>query len=263
MQLIPVLDLMRGAAVQARGGERERYEPVRTVLAPGSQGDPLALILAYRDNLGARECYVADLDGIQGGRMQRPMLERLVLAGAPMVLMVDAGIADAEGAVALAASGVGQLVVGLETLRSFDDLVRLVDAAGGRPVVFSLDLKHGRPLLHPAMQPKVAGETSAVDLAERAVAAGVGAVVLLDVGRVGGGAGVDLVLLAALRSRCPAIRLLVGGGVGSRDDLERIRDAGCDAALVATAFHAGSLGAADVAAGAAPHRDQSSASTSR
>ena len=191
------------------------------------------------------------------------MLERLVLAAAPMVLMVDAGISDAAGAVALAASGVGPLVVGLETLRSFDDLAPLVSAARGRAVVFSLDLKHGRPLLHPAMEPKGTGEMFTTDLAERAVAAGVGAVALLDVGRVGGGAGVDLGLLAALRLRCPAIRLLVGGGVGSREDLERIRDMGCDAALVATAFHTGRLGAADVAAAAGPHRGQSSANTSR
>ncbi len=66
MQLIPVLDLMRGVAVQARGGDRERYEPLRTVLAADAPGDPLALIQAYRDILGARECYVADLDAIQG-----------------------------------------------------------------------------------------------------------------------------------------------------------------------------------------------------
>ena len=257
---------MRGAAVQARGGERDRYGPCRTVLVPDSPGDPLALIQAYRDLLGARECYVADLDAIQGGRPQQPLLERLVRAAAPMMLMVDAGVGDTTGANELTASGVAQLVVGLETLCSFDDLADIVAAAGSRRVVFSLDLRHGRPVLHPALRLESMGESSVTDLAERAAGTGVGAMVLLDLGRVGRSAGVDVTLLAEVRRRCPAIRLLVGGGVRNGNDLEQIRNAGCDAVLVATAFHTGRLGAADVAAAevaAAPPRDQSSASASR
>ena len=38
MQLIPVLDLAHGVAVQARAGDRARYEPVESVLTPGVDG---------------------------------------------------------------------------------------------------------------------------------------------------------------------------------------------------------------------------------
>ena len=104
---------------------------------------------------------------------------------------------------------------------------------------------------------------TAVSLAARAVAAGVTTLLVLDVGRVGTGGGVDLELLEALRRRFPSVRLLAGGGVGGRRDLDRIRDAGCDGVLVATALHTGRIGAADLAALAAPASAQSSASTSR
>ena len=40
--------------------------------------------------------------------------------------------------------------------------------------------------------------------------------------------------------------LLAGGGVRTRRDLERMRDAGCDGALVASALHAGEVGRADL-----------------
>ena len=72
--------------------------------------------------------------------------------------------------------------------------------------------------------------------------------------RVGTGCGVDLGLLEALRQRFPELRLLAGGGVLARRDLERMRDAGCDGALVASAIHAGTITAADLAALAACRR---------
>src|SRR5688500_13304173 len=98
MQLIPVLDLAHGMAVQAKAGDRARYTPAESALAPGVAGDALALLQAYCDILGARECYVADLDAIQGGGIQRGLLRDLARAGASCGLLVDAGISDAGDA---------------------------------------------------------------------------------------------------------------------------------------------------------------------
>jgi phosphoribosylformimino-5-aminoimidazole carboxamide ribotide isomerase len=263
MQLIPVLDLARGAAVQARAGDRARYAPAESALTPGVSGDPVALIQAYRDILGARECYLADLDAIQGGEIQRGALRDLARAGAPCGLLVDAGISDAGGALEVLALGADRVVVGLETLRAFDDLVSIVLAATPERVVFSLDLRRGRPMLHPANRAAGGVEPGPANLAGRAVAAGVKTLLVLDVGRVGTGGGVDLELLEALRRGFPSVRLLAAGGVGGRHDLDLIRDAGCDGVLVATAIHTGRIGAADMRALAAPASAQSSASTSR
>jgi phosphoribosylformimino-5-aminoimidazole carboxamide ribotide isomerase len=85
-------------------------------------------------------------------------------------------------------------------------------------------------------------------LASQAADAGVTSILVLDLGRVGTGVGVDLGLLETLRRRHPAVRLLAGGGVLTRKDLERMEDAGCDGALVASAIHAGRITAEDVAA---------------
>jgi phosphoribosylformimino-5-aminoimidazole carboxamide ribotide isomerase len=263
MQLIPVLDLAHGVAVQARAGDRARYAPAESALTPGVAGDALALIQAYRDVLAPRECYVADLDAIQRGEIQRGPLRDLARAGAPCGLLVDAGISDAGGALEVLALGAARVVVGLETLRTFDDLVAIVVAATAERVVFSLDLRLGRPMLHPANRAAGGAEPAPMSLAGRAVAAGVTTLLVLDVGRVGTGGGVDLELVETLRRGFPSVRLLAGGGVGGRRDLELVRDAGCDGVLVATAIHTGRIGAADLPALAAPASTQSSASTSR
>ncbi len=260
MMLIPVLDLMRGRAVGAREGDRARYRPLESVLAPGHVGDALALARAYRDALEARECYVADLDAIERREANSAMLCDVATAAAPCSLMVDAGIANAEAAREALGTGAARVVVGLETLRSFEDLASIVLAVGAARAVFSLDLRLGRPVLHPAagipLQP-------ASEIAARAVAAGATTLLLLDVGRVGTAGGVDVGLLDTLRRRFPSERLLVGGGVADRRDLERIRDAGCDGVLLATALHTGRIAAADLAAFTGPEIGQSSASASR
>jgi phosphoribosylformimino-5-aminoimidazole carboxamide ribotide isomerase len=174
--------------------------------------------------------------------------------------MVEAGSAGAAAALDLLAMGVDRVVVGLETLRRMEDLAAVVAATGQERVIFGLDLHLGRPMLHPANRGR---ERTAEDIAARAVAAGARTLLVLDVGRVGTAGGVDLGLLEALRRAFPSERLLAGGGVADRRDLDRIRDAGCDGVLLATALHAGRIGAADVLAIAVPASSQSSASASR
>jgi phosphoribosylformimino-5-aminoimidazole carboxamide ribotide isomerase len=254
MQIIPVLDLAGGIAVHARAGHRAGYQPVRSALAPGTQGDAVALLRGFREVLGASVCYVADLDAIQGGPIQRTLLAELAesVPGASGSLLVDAGTHSPQGALELLSCGASAVVVGLETLRRFADLAVIVSETGRSRVVFSLDLKLGRPILHPELRDADRINPRPTDLAARAIDAGVRSMLVLDVGRVGTGCGVELALVEALRRRFPAVRLLAGGGIVARKDLEELRRAGCAGALVASAIHSGTITADDVAALAGP-----------
>lgn len=249
MQIIPVLDLAAGAAVHARAGQREEYAPVRSAVAPGSNGDPIALVRGFREILGAKACYVADLDAIQGGAVQRAVLAQIASLdiGTRGPLLVDAGTHELSGVLEVFSCGVSEVVVGLETLRAFADLAAIVREVGTSRVIFSLDLRLGRPMLHPALV-DAGGSPEPLEMAARAMESGVSSVLVLDIGRVGTGCGVDLGLVEGLRGRFPAMRLLAGGGVLTRRDLDRMRSAGCDGALVASAIHSGDITSADVAA---------------
>jgi phosphoribosylformimino-5-aminoimidazole carboxamide ribotide isomerase len=254
MQIIPVLDLAGGVAVHAQAGDRSRYAPLTSNLVPDRTGDAVALLRAFHAVLGVHECYVADLDAIQGGALQRTLIRQLAefhtgFAGA---LLVDAGTNRAGGALEVLSCGASEVVVGLETLQAFADLAAIVEVVGPSRLVFSLDLRLGNPVLHAAMQDAGGSGPDALSLATQAVATGIATLLLLDLGRIGTGCGVDLGLLETLRRRFPGIRLLAGGGVLTRRDLERMRDAGCDGALVASAIHTGRVSASDLSDLAAP-----------
>jgi phosphoribosylformimino-5-aminoimidazole carboxamide ribotide isomerase len=245
MRVIGVLDLLAGRAVHARAGRREHYVPVRAVVgSPIEAGDALALAHIYVERFGLTELYAADLDAILGGASQnQPILAAVAAVGVP--LWVDAGVSSVVEARRTLDLGAARVIVGLETLTSFDVLGEICAAVGGDLVAFSLDLRAGTPVVAPGaisfgITPRLA--------AERAVDAGAGAVIVLDLQRVGTGTGPDLGLVSQVRTAVPDVLLLVGGGVRGLEDLAQLADSGCDAAIVASALHDGRLGVAEVVA---------------
>ena len=239
MRVIPVLDLMGGRAVHARRGERHRYEPVCSRLAAPS-GDAVALARAYRDVLALDDLYIADLDAIAGGEPDRPLLQSIAALGARV--LVDAGVTSPERAGQVIEDGAAAVVVGLETLGSFEALASILHTVGEGRVVFSLDLRDGEPVGRVG----ATNPGSPLDMVRHALDAGARAVIVLDLARVGTGAGIDLTLVREIRHTFPELELLAGGGVQGREELERLADAGCDGVLVASALHDGRLGANDL-----------------
>ena len=253
MQVIGVLDLLGGLAVHARAGRRESYAPVTTI--GGSRiepGDALAVARAYVDRLGLTELYAADLDAILGrvedaGRSSQSTLVAAVAAlGAP--LWLDAGVSSAGQARHALGLGAAHVVVGLETLPSYDALGEICTAVGGDRIAFSLDLQNGEPMILTGVSRAIPPGEPVHLLAARAADAGASAVIMIDLARVGTGTGLDLGLIARVRTAAPGVTLLAGGGVRGLEDLARLADAGCDGALVATALHDGRLSLAGVAA---------------
>ena len=244
VRIIGVLDLLGGRAVHARAGERDRYQPVRNVAGqPIEPGDALALAGAYLDRMSLSEIYAADLDAILGRKPQDPLIARLAALGAP--LWLDAGVASQDRAAQALALGASHVVVGLETLPSWDTLRDISGALGRERVAFSLDLRDGRPII---ASDSIPGEP-ADRIAARASDAGVGSVIVIDLSRVGTSRGLDLGLIARVRDALPGVTLVAGGGVRGPEDLRRLADAGCDAALVATALQDGWLSAASPGSG--------------
>ena len=239
MRVIPVIDLKHGVAVHAVRGDRERYRPLRSRIAPGS--DPVSVTRAVRERFGLGELYAADLDAIAGGPGNPHVVAALSREAR---VMVDAGAADAAAVARALELGVDRVVIGTESLPGVDGLRRLRDELPDTPLVLSLDLRGGRVL---SPDPALARDEPGGALA-RLADAGADEAIILDLLRVGSGEGPDVALLAELRRRVPGVRLLAGGGVRGAGDLRALAEAGADGALVATALHRGALTPEDLGA---------------
>ena len=195
-------------------GERERYRPL---------GDPLSIARGFQ----LAELYVADLDAITGAGDNNAVIRALACEAR---VMADAGVSEPERAQALLQLGVHRVVVGTETLADADALDRLLPEA-----VLSVDLRDGRTL---SPDPRLAG-LSALDAVARLHRPGLRDVLVLDLARVGSGAGPDVAAIAAIHAAFPDLQLLAGGGVRDGADLRALADAGAAGALVGTALHRG------------------------
>jgi phosphoribosylformimino-5-aminoimidazole carboxamide ribotide isomerase len=231
VRVIGVIDLLRGRAVHAKGGCRHGYRPVVTAATTPIEGNALALARMYTAQLGVGELYVADLDAIAGGAEQDAPVRDLTSTREPVWL--DAGVSTVAQARRAIARGATRVVVGLETLTSFNALMEIAGEITPERVAFSLDLRDGRPISGDESIRRM----SLAAIAARAVGAGAGSLIVLDVARVGSGRGVDLRALDDIRTALEAVPLIAGGGVRGEDDLRALAACGCDAVLMATALH--------------------------
>ncbi|HEV3263773.1 MAG TPA: HisA/HisF-related TIM barrel protein [Gemmataceae bacterium] len=235
MRILPVLDIMAGQVVRGIGGRRHEYRPVVSRLTSSCR--PADVARAFRDAFGLHELYLADLGALAGAPPALPIYAELQALG--FDLWVDAGIREASTAAPLAATAIRRIVVGLETATPG----AVADACqkwGGHRVVFSLDLTDGKPLGSPA--------ADAWSIATQAIADGVRCLIVLDLARVGTGAGVGTERLCRrLVEAYPGVEVVAGGGVCGVADVNRLKDLDVAAVLVASALHDGRLRPEDLA----------------
>ena len=186
---------MEGHVVRGIAGQRTL--PEKSKAGSPESSDPLEVAEAIRLRFGLSEIYVADLDAILGGPPNLSVLRSLCEAG--FTVMADAGCRHADDAAAIRSTGVQQIVAGLETLAGPEEMSRLLQLCGPQHVVFSLDLRGGRPM------GDVTKWRSAdpLAIAEQAIEAGVTQLIVLDIATVGTAAGVPT--LALCRRDSPAL----------------------------------------------------------
>ncbi len=228
MDVIPVLDLKSGQVVHARGGQRDAYRPIVTPLSPSSApADVLAGLLRLHP---FRRLYVADLDAIEGRGSHAALLGDLARAHPGLEIWLDGGMRDAAAVAATLASGLVP-VLGSE---SQHDATLLRAVRDDPRVVLSLDFR-GAAFQGPA------GILADTALWPRRVIA-------MTLAAVGAAAGPDLARVEELRRRAGDRAVHAAGGVRDAADLRALAELGTAGALVASALHAGTLDAADLAA---------------
>lgn len=260
-RLIPVIDMKEGLVVHAFRGEREKYQPIKSILT--NSAELSSVVAAFVSQLGLREFYLADLDAIAGGGSigeARPgnlkILAQLIkenreMPGQPgkLSFMVDAGARDRRSVEQVLKTGADQVIIGTETLLSLFHLEDIVQRYGSRRIVVSLDSRQGRTL---SRTPELVN-LSPPQAMRRLQSLGVKQFILLELHRVGTGAGLNRQLIrecldTLFTSDFPLNEssLLVGGGVSGFPDLQWLAGVGVSGALVATALHNGNLTCQDI-----------------
>ncbi|WP_442755813.1 HisA/HisF-related TIM barrel protein [Methylocystis sp. JAN1] len=227
MQIIPVIDIRRGAVMRAIAGRRAEYAPIATPLAASSAPLDVARGLMSLHRFNA--LYIADLDAVEGRGDNRASIRAIAEDFPQLRLWVDAGLRRVADARAWLEIDNVDVVFGSETIDSPEEIAWATENARA---ILSLDF-NGRIFLGPEallFSPGIWPRR----------------VIVMTLHRVGAGEGPDLARVAHIARDAGDRTVIAAGGVRDMADLRALERSGAAGALVATALHDGRLGRDDL-----------------
>jgi len=217
MKVFPSIDLLGGKAVRLEEGRRERV----TVF----HDHPVELVAEFARD-GIERLHLVDLDGAFGEARQAALIAEIVKAS-PLPVQVGGGIRDRATLETVFGLGAAFAVLGTAAIRSPKFVEEACSAYPGK-VIVAVDARHGIVSVDGWTED---GGITAIELGRRAEGWHAAALLYTDVDRDGmvGGPNVDATAALARSVDCPVI---ASGGVGSLDDLRRLRDTKIISAVV-------------------------------
>jgi phosphoribosylformimino-5-aminoimidazole carboxamide ribotide isomerase len=235
LAIIPALDVLDGRCVRLSEGRRER------VTIEG--GDP-AVAAARFAGEGAPWLHLVDLDGAFSGQPTAGLVAQVVAATDGVPVQVGGGLRDEATIEAALAAGAARVVVGTAAVNSGASFSLSVLADRLREqLVVAVDARDGRVVTEGWT---VESETPAANLAQRCADAGVRRLLVTSTGHDGSLRGPDVPLLRDLLAA--GLPVLAAGGIGSLEDLTRLRDLGCEGVVVGSALWSGRFSLAEALA---------------
>jgi phosphoribosylformimino-5-aminoimidazole carboxamide ribotide isomerase len=235
--ILPAVDLKGGQCVRLRQGRAD------DATVYGS--DPVAQAREWALQ-GATWLHVVDLDGaFQGKPAHLDVIGQMVLA-AGIPVECGGGLRRDEDIEALLARGVQRAILGTRALAHVDELAGLAAKHGDRLAV-GIDARDGFVQVKGWTE---TSQTTAVDLARRAAAAGVKTIIYTDTATDGMLRGPNFAGTAQLCDAVgPGCQVIASGGITTADDIVRLRalrKANLAGAIVGKSLYEGRVKMADL-----------------
>ena len=226
MELYPAIDIRSGRVVRLSQGEATR----QTVYGE----DPAAVAEAFVA-AGARWIHVVDLDRAFGEGDNEAAVRRVIQRVSGRAAIQAGGgfrtLALVRRGLDL---GLSRVVVGTAAATEPDFLRALAADVPVERLAVGIDARDGKVAVRGWIE---TASLTAVELARRAVDAGIHTLIYTDVARDGMLQGPDV--SGALRLKDEGAAVIVSGGVSSLADLQRAAEAGLSGAIVGRAIYEG------------------------
>jgi phosphoribosylformimino-5-aminoimidazole carboxamide ribotide isomerase len=182
---------------------------------------------------GASLLHLVDLDGAFSGKPTPGLVERIAAAADGTPVQAGGGYRTIAAAKQALAAGAARVIVGTAALSP----TFLRDAAKrfGERLVVAVDARDGLVVVDGWAR---SSALPAAELARTCAEAGVRRLLVTSASRDGSLAGPDLDLLQSV-IEASGLPVLAAGGIGSLDDLVRIKAIGCEGAVLGSALWSG------------------------
>lgn len=212
MILYPAIDLKGGKCVRLLRGDM--------AAATVFNEDPAAQAASFEAQ-GFAWLHVVDLDGAFAGGSVNTAAIQAIRAACALPIQLGGGLRSLEGVAHWLENGVQRVILGTVAVTN-EALVRTAARAFPGRIAVGIDAREGRV----AIQGWSEGtNVDAIDLARRLEDAGVCAIIHTDIARDGTGLGLNVEETARVASAI-GVPVIASGGIGSIDDLRRLKAVG-------------------------------------
>jgi len=223
--VIPAIDIMGGRCVRLVRGDFDQ----RTVYS-----DDPAMIAVDFARAGAERLHVVDLDAARGEPDNRAVIEDVIECGLPV--QVAGGVRTSAQVEAWIGAGAAAVVMGTAAVREPELLTECAQRFPGH-VMAALDVREGKPV--------VSGwtETEQLDISElipRWNVLPLAGLILTATERDGTLAGPDVETLSRVLGMTQ-LPVQYGGGIGSLNDIRRVRETRAAAVILGRSLYEGKL----------------------
>lgn len=211
MRVIPAIDLKNGKCVRLVQGDPER----ETVYCD----DPLAQARVF-EQAGAKLIHVVDLDGAFAGLPVNREIVKNIAKNINIPIEIGGGIRSTDIMKEYADAGIHRFVVGTAALEDFG-LFRKMVAQFGASIIAGVDSKSAKVATHGW---KNVSGVSAVEFIRELYDNGVKEVIYTDISTDGMLTGPNYGAIREILAAVKGISLIASGGVGTLDDIRRLKD---------------------------------------
>jgi phosphoribosylformimino-5-aminoimidazole carboxamide ribotide isomerase len=222
----PAIDVLAGRCVRLAGGD-----PSRVITEGGNPASAAERFAAA----GASLLHLIDLDGAFRGEPSPGLVGEVVRAAGGVRVQVGGGYRTEDAIAEALRAGAERVLIGTAALSP--DFLASVAARFGTAIAVAVDVRDGRVAAEGwATTSNVAAE----DLARRCAGVGVCRLLVTATARDGSLTGPDLALLSRM-GETSGLPVLAAGGISSLEDIRRVREIGCEGAIVGTAVWTGRI----------------------
>ena len=223
--IIPAIDIIEGKCVRLSKGDYNQ----KTVY----NENPLDVALQFQDS-GIKRLHLVDLDGAKAGNVKNWKVLEKIASKTELRIDFSGGISTAENAAIAFGSGCSWVAVGSIAVRNEAIFSDWLNEFGADRFIIGADVKNEKIAIKGWTETT---EMTVFELVEIYKTKDVKQFFCTDISKDGMLQGTALPLFKKILNQHPSIDLIASGGISTVEELEELREAGCEGAIVGKAIY--------------------------
>jgi phosphoribosylformimino-5-aminoimidazole carboxamide ribotide isomerase len=227
MRIIPAIDLIDGKCVRLTQGDYAQ----KTIY----NENPVEVALEFQA-AGLKYLHLVDLDGAKAGKVVNWDIVKRVTSETNLIVDFGGGIKTDAEIERLFELGISQVNLGSIAVKDPEKVIAWAGKFGAEKIILSADVKNEMIAIH-GWQEK--STLNIFDIVQNYMEHGITYVTCTDISTDGTLQGPNLNLYQRLLEKFDAIKLVASGGVGSMDDLVKLKKLNVNGVIVGKAIYEG------------------------